>query len=169
MFHLLGVTPEAATPEQATGGNPDRIEVVSVDAELLKGVLKDLCDNEPGEKVSAFCAGTPHFSYREFERLAGRVKGRKAQQGVEVLISTSREISGRLDTEDWAEALWAFGVKIVVDTCTYLTPVALNGDGIVVTNSAKWAHYAPGNINRRSALMSLDRCIRCAENGKIVA
>jgi len=169
MFHLVGVTPEAATLEQATGGNPDNIEVISVDSGQLTGVLDQLCEVEPGEKVGAFCAGTPHFSYQEFERMAERVRGRKARQGVEVLVSTSREISSQLDTAAWAENLWAFGVKIVVDTCTYLTPVALDGDGIVVTNSAKWAHYAPGNINRRGALMSLDRCIRCAESGTIVA
>jgi predicted aconitase len=74
----------------------------------------------------------------------------------------------QLGAASWADDLWAFGVRVVVDTCTYLTPVALEGDGVVVTNSAKWAHYAPGNINRRTALMSLDRCLRCAESGKIV-
>jgi len=38
-----------------------------------------------------------------------------------------------------------------------------------VTNSAKWAHYAPGNTGRRPALMSLERCVRCAEKGEVVA
>ena len=118
--------------------------------------------------VAAFCAGTPHFSLKEFRRLASQVRGRQARQGVDVLISTSREISGLLKKAEWADALWTFGVKIIVDTCTYLTPIALSGDGIIVTNSAKWAHYAPGTINSRSALMSLDRCIRCAEEGKVV-
>jgi predicted aconitase len=56
----------------------------------------------------------------------------------------------------------------VVDTCTYLTPVALGSNGTIVTNSAKWAHYAPGNIGRKAALMSLERCIRCAEAGQVV-
>jgi len=169
MFHLVGVTPEAATLEQATGGNPDRLEVIAVGHGQLNGVLDQLCAVGPGEKVGAFCAGTPHFSYQEFRQMAERVRGRQARRGVEVLVSTSREISSQLDTATWAEDLWAFGVRIVVDTCTYLTPVALFGDGIVVTNSAKWAHYAPGNINKRTALMSLDRCIRCAERGTIVA
>jgi hypothetical protein len=169
MFHLVGVTPEAATLEQATGGNPANIEVISVGAGQLAGVLDQLCPVEPGEAVAAFCAGTPHFSCAEFRQLAQRVKGRKARPGVEVLVSTSREISAQLTTAEWANPLWEFGVKIIVDTCTYLTPVVLHGEGVVVTNSAKWAHYAPGTINQRSALMSIDRCIRCAENGRIVA
>ena len=168
MFHMVGVTPEAASLDQATGGNAENTEVIRVGSGDLAGVLDQLCKVEPGEKVVALCAGTPHFSYQEFLHLAARVKGRKARQGVEVLVSTSREIAAQLNTADWSEYLWEFGVKIMVDTCSYLTPVALDGDGIVVTNSAKWAHYAPGNISRRSALMSLERCIRCAENGRIV-
>ena len=168
MFHMLGVTPEAATLDQAAGGKTRDLELVSVDATRLSAVLGRLSRVEPGEKVAAFCAGTPHFSHREFQLLAAKVEGRRAREGVKVLVSTSREIAHRVNTAEWAQNLWEFGVQIVVDTCTYLTPIALNGDGIVVTPSAKWAHYAPGNINRRSALMSTDRCIRCAESGKIV-
>jgi predicted aconitase len=168
MFHLPGVTPEAATLEQATGGNVENLEEVSVDSMQLNGVLDQLCPVEKGEPVAALCAGTPHFSYEEFRRLSGHVKGRVAHPGVAVLVSTSREIAGQLKATEWSKHLWAFGVKIIVDTCTYLTPVALDSAGVVVTNSAKWAHYAPGNISKRSALMSLERCIRCAEKGKIV-
>ena len=168
MFHMVGVTPEADTLEQATGGNANGVETIRVDSAQLNAILGRLCPVEPGEPVAALCAGTPHFSLQEFRHLAERVRGRKARQGVDVFISTSRETAGQLDSADWAGQLWDFGVKIVVDTCTYLTPVVLRGEGIIVTNSAKWAHYAPGTINARSALMSLERCIRCAEQGKIV-
>ena len=168
MFHMIGVTPEADTLEQATGGKENRVETVRVDSAQLNAILDQLCPVEPGEPVAALCAGTPHFSLQEFKHLAERVRGRKARQSVDVFISTSRETAGQLDSADWADQLWEFGVRIIVDTCTYLTPVVLRGEGIIVTNSAKWAHYAPGTINSRSALMSLERCIRCAEQGKIV-
>jgi len=169
MFHMVGVTPEAATLQQAIGAESGHVEAIDVSAGQLGAVVEQLCAVEAGEKVVAFCAGTPHFSWQEFAALAERLAGRRAHQGVAVYISTSREISSQLNQAAWADHLWGFGVKIVVDTCTYLTPVALEGDGIIVTNSAKWAHYAPGTINSRSALMSLDRCIRCAEQGEIVA
>ena len=168
MFHMIGVTPEADTLEQATGGKANRVETIRVGSTQLNAILDQLCPVEPGEPVAALCAGTPHFSLQEFKHLAERVRGRKARQSVDVFISTSRETAGQLDSADWADQLWEFGVKIIVDTCTYLTPVVLRGEGIIVTNSAKWAHYAPGTINSRSALMSMERCIRCAEQGKIV-
>lgn len=166
LFHLVGVTPEAPTLDQATVRRPEHIRI---GAARLRGVVDRLCPAENGEPVAAFCAGTPHYSLEEFSRLAGSVKGRSPAPGVEILVSTSREIASSLENVAWAGALWEFGVRIVVDTCTYLTPVALTNPGTIVTNSAKWAHYAPGNIGRKAALMSLERCIRCAEAGEVVA
>ena len=166
LFHLVGVTPEAQSVEAAATRDPRHI---SIDPARLRGVVNRLCTAKPGEPVSAFCAGTPHYSLAEFRRLAAEVKGRSPAQGVDILVSTSRDIAARLDQADWAVDLWDFGVRIVVDTCTYLTPVALGSSGTIVTNSAKWAHYAPGNISRKAALMSLERCIRCAEAGEVVA
>lgn len=167
LFHLVGVTPEAQTLEQALAGK-EPLRRVQVSAAQLADAVKRLCPAQEGEPVAALCAGTPHFSLPEFQTLAALVENRLAADGVQVLVSTSREIADRLPQQPWAEALWRFGVRIVVDTCTYLTPVALEGDGLIVTHSAKWAHYAPGNIGRRAALMSLARCVRCAEKGCVV-
>ena len=166
LFHLEGVTPEASLLDRATVSNPGKISIAPAQ---LRSVVDRLCPAEAGEPVAAFCAGTPHYSLAEFRRLAKEVEDRKPASGVEILVSTSREIAASLDQADWAADLWGFGVRIVVDTCTYLTPVALGSSGTIVTNSAKWAHYAPGNIGRKAALMSLERCIRCAEAGKVVA
>ena len=41
--------------------------------------------------------------------------------------------------------------------------------GAVLTNSAKWAHYGPGNLGLRTGLMSMERCIRSAVQGKVAA
>ena len=168
MFHAVGVTPEAETLEQACAGSCSGLDPVELDSAALLRAASGLCQASPGEHVAAMCVGTPHFSLAEFEQLARLVRGRTAADAVQVLVSTSRETAARLQEENWAQDLWAFGVEIVVDTCTYLSPVALQGDGAVVTNSAKWAHYAPGNIRRRAALMGLKRCVRCAVAGEVV-
>ncbi|MEJ2382965.1 MAG: aconitase X catalytic domain-containing protein [Xanthomonadales bacterium] len=165
LFHVLGVTPEASSLEDVLDAEQAPREV-ALAPEDFRGVAARLCRASEGEVVAAFCAGTPHFSLDEFRRLAVAVDGRRA--AVEVLVSTSRAIAERLESVSWAEPLWRFGVRLIVDTCTYLTPPALTGDGWVVTPSAKWAHYAPGTIGRRAALMSLERCVRCAVRGRIV-
>lgn len=169
MFHAVGVTPEASTLEQAFGGRGGQANHAKVNAGRLQDVVSRLCPVEAGEPVAAMCLGTPHFSVAEFRSLAGRLGQHGKAPGVELMVSTSRRIAEEIGQLQWAAPLWDCGVKIVVDTCTYLNPVVLQGEGVVVTNSAKWAHYAPGNIGRRAALMSLDRCLRCAAAGKVVA
>jgi len=167
LFHVLGVTPEAARLEDVLDARTAPREVRLAKGDLNR-IANGLCQVSEGEPVAAFCAGTPHYSLDEFQRLAAAANGRRAAAGVDVLVSTSRAIAAQVEAAPWAEALWAFGVRLVVDTCTYLTPPALAGEGWVVTPSGKWAHYAPGTIGRRAALMSLDRCLRCAEQGRIV-
>jgi predicted aconitase len=167
LFHVLGVTPEASSLEEVLDKQA-ALREVDLAPDDLHRVAGRLCRARQGEPVAAFCAGTPHFSLAEFRRLAAVVEGRRPAKDVDVLVSTSRAIAQQLETVPWAEPLWSFGVRLIVDTCTYLTPPALAGAGWVVTPSGKWAHYAPGTIRRRAALMSLERCVRCAEQGEIV-
>ncbi len=168
MFHLVGATPEAPTLEAAAGGSPAGLETIRIGRSELAAVPARLCTAVAGEPVAALCVGTPHFSLDEFRRFAGLADGRSAAPGVDVLVTTSREIAGRVQEADWSGPLDEYGVKIVTDTCTYLLPAAIGSEGAVVTNSAKYAHYGPGNTGRRIALMSLERCLRCAEAGVIV-
>jgi predicted aconitase len=166
MFHVIGVTPEAATLNEATGGKS--VTGSTIEAGDLVAVSRHLCTAEPGEPIAALCVGTPHFSIDEFKYLAALAEGRTPAPGVDVLVTTSREIASRVEAAPWAESLWTFGVKLVTDTCTYLVPAAIRNEGLVVTNSAKYAHYARGNTGRPAALMSLERCVRCAAAGEVV-
>lgn len=168
MFHMSGVTPEAPTLETALGRKVNDCETRRIDAAEIAALPGRLFKPENGEAVAALCVGTPHFSLDEFRQMAKMADGRRAAPGVTVLVTTSREIRGRLEDADWAGALESFGVQIVTDTCTYLIPTVIPGQGAVVTNSAKYAHYGPGNTGRKTALMSLERCMRCAEKGRVV-
>jgi hypothetical protein len=60
------------------------------------------------------------------------------------------------------------GVTLVTDTCTYVAPIIRSVDGIVMTDSGKWAWYAPGNIGVEVAFGSMAECVRSAEVGHIV-
>ena len=66
--------------------------------------------------------------------------------------------------EDLAEA----GVTVVTDTCTYITPVLHEVTGPVMTDSGKWAWYAPTNLGFDVALGSLEDCVRSAAEGRVV-
>ena len=61
-----------------------------------------------------------------------------------------------------------FSVRPVVDTCTYLTPILDPTAGAVMTNSGKWAHYAPGNLGFDVAFGELEDCVASASAGRVV-
>jgi len=47
--------------------------------------------------------------------------------------------------------------------------VVREGGGAILTTSAKYAHYGPGNLKRRVGLRTLEDCVRSAELGRVVA
>ena len=53
------------------------------------------------------------------------------------------------------------------DTCTYITPILHDIDGPVMTNSAKWAWYAPANLGFDVVFGSMDECVRSASLGRV--
>jgi predicted aconitase len=165
LFHVAGITPEAAV---AMGGARD-LRLIQITADELRAALATLCPLLVGEPIAAVCLGTPHFSITEFEHLADRIAQQTGPARIEVYVSTSREIEAHLRDHARFAPLFDFGVEIVVDTCTYLAPVVRERKGAIVTNSGKWAHYGPGNLKRRVGLMTLDRCLGSAIEGRVVA
>jgi predicted aconitase len=56
---------------------------------------------------------------------------------------------------------------VVTDTCTYITPIMDEPEGAVMTNSGKWAYYAPGNLGVDVVLAGLADCVESAATGEI--
>lgn len=166
MFHALGITPEARSLAEATGNRQD-LPRLTFTAGDLQSALQALCPVNESEVLAAVCLGSPHFSIAEFEALATIVRNRERADGVEFYVSTSREIAALVERDLRFNALRDFGVTLVVDTCTYLAPVVAAENGVILTNSAKWAHYGPANLARRVGLASLENCVRSAALGQV--
>ncbi len=166
MFHMAGVTPEAPDRMAALGGRaPER--VIEIGPHDLADAVDELSP-ATSQALGAISVGTPHFSFEEFRRATSLLRGRTIADGIECYISTGRDVLSRVDSEGWGDALRASGVKIVTDTCTYLTPILRERPGAVMTNSAKWAWYAPGNLGYDVIFASLEECIESAVRGAVV-
>jgi predicted aconitase len=163
MFHVAGVTPEAGTAEAAMAGRaPQRIVVIDVDD--LTQARASL--NHGEGPLGAISVGTPHFSLAELEMLAGMVKGQATR--VPFYVSTSRDALSRAEESGSIAGIEGFGATIVTDTCTYITPIMDEVHGVVMTNSAKWAFYAPGNLGVDVVFAGLDACVASAVSGDLV-
>jgi predicted aconitase len=165
MYHAVGVTPEAPTLEAATGGQGVD-ETITVTPEMLV-VARDSLSSVGSGSVSMVALGTPHFSMMEFERAAGLIEGRRICPDVALYISTSRFVAELAANKGWSAVLERAGVTILVDTCTYFAPAVRAAKGRVMTNSAKWAYYAPGLLPVEVAFGSLEDCIETAVRGEV--
>lgn len=167
LFHAVGITPEAPTLEAALGGLlPQR--VVDVDRAALQEVRRTLNKAAPGDPLAAVSVGTPHFSLAEFAQLERLIDQAGAPFVIDFYVNTSRYALWELEQDGRLQKLKDAGVSLVTDTCTYITPVMRQTSGLVMTNSGKWAHYAPANIGVQVAYGSLAECVRSAVEGKVV-
>jgi predicted aconitase len=166
MFHAIGVTPEAATREEAfLGESPDRIVDIGPDEIRAAARMLDTADARP---LSAVCVGAPHFSIGEFEQLMPLIEGITIRPDVHFYVATSRHVLEDIRERGWLDRLLKTGVEIVTDRCTYYAPIIEGCDGRVMTASAKWAYYAPGNLGSSVTFASLEDCVQSAAAGKIM-
>jgi predicted aconitase len=162
MFHLVGVTPEAPDLESALQGRkPLRQEPISL-ADLQRARL-ELTTATHDAPLGGVSIGTPHLSRSQLVAMADELDGRHVQ--VPTYATTSRSVLAA--EPDAGRRLEDCGVTIVRDTCTYGQSVIMEPEGAVMTNSAKWAYYAPAHLGFSVVLASLSECMQSAVNGKI--
>lgn len=169
MFHVVGSTPEAPTLEAALGGRaPD--EVVEIGMAELRGArdgLTSAAGTAPGDPLGAVSLGTPHASAVELREIADLLAGEHVAPGVELLVSTARDTLAAGEADGTVSRLRDAGAELLVDTCSYLGPVLRPTELPVMTDSGKWAYYAPGNIGARVIFGSRLECIRSAVSGTL--
>jgi predicted aconitase len=166
LFHAVGITPEAPTLEAALGGrSPDA--TIDVGPEMVADAVRRLSTVPDGTPICAVCLGTPHFSRAEWDAFIPLLRD-TARPVVPIYVNTARATLLGLERDRLVDRLAPFDVRIVTDTCTYLTPIVERMDGAVMTNSGKWAHYAPGNLGVQVAFGDLEDCLASAGAGRVV-
>lgn len=164
MFHAVGITPEA--PDLAAALHYEKpaatIEVVPASIRAARDALT----SAPDGPIGAVSVGTPHASLAEMKRVADLLAGRRVADGVEAYISTSRDVLAAAESADIVGRLGSSGFQVVTDTCTYITPI-LHTTGPVMTDSAKWAYYAPANIGADVVFGSIGEVIESAVAGRV--
>lgn len=161
MFHIAGVTPEAATVEIATGGQP--VPTVHLSKRDLAAAWEELnsAGDDPPDLISL---GNPHFSLTEIRALAALCQGRQRRPEVAVVVTCGRDILDQAAAEGLTAPLEAFGVRFVTDTCWCMItdPLIPPTARVIMTTSGKYAHYGPGLTGRRFRFGSLADCVAMA-------
>ena len=166
LFHIVGVTPEAPTLEAAFQKRPP-VEEHTITLTQLRDTRRELT-TAAGTKLDLVVLGSPHFSLAEFRQLAPLVAGKRRHPDVQFLVTTSRIMSAHAGEAGLLEPLQAFGAKITVDTCILATPMLPKSVKVLMTNSAKYAYYAPGLLATQVVFGSMADCVQSAVEGSIV-
>ena len=105
------------------------------------------------------------YGMAELRAIAAELAGAPVADGVELLVSTSRDVLETAEHEGVARRLREAGAELLVDTCSYLGPILRPTPLPVMTDSGKWAWYAPANIGARVVFASRRECLRSAVGG----
>lgn len=165
MFHIVGVTPEAPTVQAALGHKPARREYGVRPGDLVRSWQE--LDSAAETTIQLVSLGNPHLSLEECGHLAALCNGRVRHDGTEFILTMGREIHDRASAAGYIKVLEAFGAQIITDTCWCMIgePVIPRNARTLMTNSGKYAHYAPGLVGRQVRFGSLAACVDAAETG----
>lgn len=157
MLHVAGHTPEAGDfPEPSDNVTVSRADLARVWAELNRG---------PRE-IDLVAFGSPHFSLSECRALAELAHGHRAE-GTAVIVTVGQNVLGQARADGTLARLEAFGAQVFPDICwcSITEPLLPPQARSLMTNSGKYAHYAPGLSGRDVRFGSLADCVETARTG----
>ncbi len=166
LFHIVGITPEAPTLEAAFQQR-DPEQTLDVTVADLRDARSELTTAD-GRELDMVILGSPHFSLAEFEQLAPLVTGKRTDRRVKFLITSSRLMKELAGEAGVLQPIVEFGAQITLDTCILASPMLPPEIRTLMTNSAKYAYYAPSLLNTRVTFGSLADCVRSAIEGRVV-
>ncbi len=166
LFHMVGITPEAPTLEEAFQGK-EPTQSIEVNMNLLRESRRELTHTD-NDELHLVVLGSPHFSLAEFKRLAPLVEGKRKHPDVKFLVTSSRAMTLLAQQAGFLQTLEAFGAQLTVDTCILTSPMLPAEIQNLMTNSAKFAYYSPGLLNKKIAFGSLEDCVNSAVAGRII-
>jgi predicted aconitase len=168
LYHLVGITPEAASIEHATGGRALRElpEVRDYDATERERTRERLNATANDRKVDFVMLGCPHHSLAQLREVAALFDGRRVHGDCAMWIFTARAIRDQAQREGVLSALEATGVKVLTDTCSAMSRSVPKGTRVVALDSAKQAHYLPAITGVQAWFGTTSQCIDAACTGR---
>jgi hypothetical protein len=139
MFHMVGVTPEAATLSAALGGRKPKstVRITRAAIERLFAGYRNLDGT-----CNFIVFSGPQQSLLEIKTLAELFDGRRVHPGTTVFVTTANGVLSAARALGYAQKLEAAGVTLLEGVCVYilqdLTRMrARNGWTNMISNSAK--------------------------------
>jgi predicted aconitase len=165
MFHLVGVTPEANTVEQAYGGNRPT-EVRPYGSKERAETLARINVTGIDRKVDYVMLGCPHYTIEQIWEAACLLEGRKVHAESALWIFTPRAIKEVATRNGYTQIIEAAGAKLLTDSCSAMSRAVPPGTRVAAFDSAKQAHYLPAILGVQAWFGTTSQCIDAACTGR---
>jgi predicted aconitase len=167
MFHVVGITPEALTAEQAfDGASPAPKQIARTDFDDFRRQFE-----APGEKVDVVVFSAPQLSLMEILDLSERLAGRKVHSDTALIITTAPDVKSAADRLGLTAKVEQSGAILLAGVCFYQMHAReiaeANGWKRLMTNSAKLVNIL-GGYGYDTVLSTTERCVESAVQGRVV-
>ncbi|TNC25072.1 aconitase X [Amycolatopsis alkalitolerans] len=165
MYHLPGVTPEAATVEQALGGRvPEATSVF--DAAARAATIESLCRTASNRDVDFVMIGCPHAALEQVRTVARLLEGRRVAPSTALWVFTPSALRTIAERSGYVETIERAGGRVLSDTCPAIGQFLPPGTRVFATDSAKQAHYLPAITGVQGWFGSVEACVDAAVSGR---
>ena len=158
LYHIVGVTPEARTVEEAFGKNraEESFTFSTRERDLTKN---EMCTARDG-KINAVLVGCPHYTITEIKRAAQLLEGKKLRKDVQFWIYTYKNVELLAERLGYKKIIEKSGAAITSDTCMMISPTELWHFNTIMTDSGKFAYYAPSQVQSEVVFDSIENCVK---------
>src|SRR5271166_4101899 len=163
MYHIVGVTPEAASLEMALGGRKPVVNIKYGAAERRR-VYETLNANGQDPNVDYVMLGCPHASIEQFRDVARLLDGKKIK--THLWMFTSRAVKTVADMSGFTKTIEDAGGIVMTDTCSAIARAVPKGTKVVALDSAKQTHYLPAMVGIKAWFGTTEDCINAALTGR---
>jgi predicted aconitase len=165
MYHLVGVTPEAATLEEALGGRMP-LEFIPYGKAEQRRTYEELNSKASDSNVDFVMLGCPHAALEQLREIAGLLDGKRLSENCKLWVFTSRAIRAEADAAGYVGVIRAAGGVVLTDTCSSIAQAVPPGTKVVALDSAKQTHYLPAIMGIQAWFGTTADCINAALTGR---
>ena len=165
LFHLVGLTPEANTLEQATGGRKLK-EVRRFGERERRDTFERINSTAHDKKVDYVMLGCPHYTIEQIWEASVLLEGRKVHANSALWIFTPRAIKALADRNGYTKIIEDAGGVLMTDSCSAMSRATPPGTKVVALDSAKQAHYLPAILGVQAWFGTTEQCVEAACTGQ---
>lgn len=166
LYHVVGMTPEARTVEDAFGGASPPRELVVEPGALARTYASFVPEKD---EVDLVVFGTPQLSLFEFRDIARLLRGRRVNPRTRTLLTTSDAVKALADKLGYTAIVEEAGATVLTGVCYYIMTARelaeRHGYRTILTDSSKLANIIAG-YGYNPVFRPTDECIAAAVRGR---